>query len=241
MKGKQHMSFNEYDLLNDKEQSEFANVVNALLFQNYVVERVFNSSKGKFETNSDYRFIEYNHAVVRDYLKMIGWELIMDDMNGVISVKNDNFSNSINLNKTTTLFLLILRLIYEEKQSKASLSKDINVKLSEILYKLEVFKVFEKKNPPEYEIIPALKLLKKYQILEKKAGEYAHPDTIFIIYPSITHALKSENLLELIKRFDVVNKNKNDKLSNEQDDSAIEPINLLEDIHEEEIDNEGDY
>lgn len=232
------MPVSDYETLSDKYKEEFAHVINTLLFQNYVVERLYNPGKAKFEMSSDYRFIDYNRDLVRDYLRMMGWELVEDTMNSVYSVKNITFSNSRNLTRVETLFLLVLRLIYEEKQSKASLSRDVDVKLSEILNKFEVFKLFEK-NPTDSEIKPALKLLKKYQIIEKRHGTYTDIDTIFIIYPSIVHALSGENLVEIIKKYDPSYRKKSREDAGFVGETDDEPQHEVEEeVDDEELENE---
>ena len=194
------MPMNEFENFNDKQKEDFARVINTLLFQNYLVERVYNTSKEKYETDSEYRFLDSNRRLVGEYLEMMGWKLFEDDMNGVYSVRNESLQKIKKLTRLETLLLLLLRLIYDEKQSRASLSRDIEVKLSEILNKFEVFKLLEK-NLTDTEIKTSMKFLKRYKIIEKKNGEYTNPDTTFVIYPSIIHAFKNENLEEIIKTY----------------------------------------
>lgn len=160
------MNIELWDKLSNDEKQKFARVINTLLVKTFVLEKKYSKVENKTVINDDYRFIEYNTSLVTQFLKMMGWDLIEDDLNGVYMIKNDDFSNYDNFGKMATIFILVLRLLYEEAQETVSANRDIVVKLSDILNKIEVFKLLDK-NPPLSERKVALVKLKKHEIIDK--------------------------------------------------------------------------
>lgn len=208
-----------YKSFNDKNKEDFITVINRLLFTNYIVERTY--ERGKAVTNPDYRFISYNKAVCAEYLEMIGWELVSDELNGVYSIKNDYFSNSISMNRTTSLILLSIRLIFEEKISKSSYQKDVMIQLSEIFAKFEAFKIFDR-IPPAADLKEAFALLHRFNIIDKIQGDYPSPDCIIVIYPSITHAITNKDVTHILAQYEQKKSNvidNQDKLVNDETDT----------------------
>lgn len=194
------MNISLWDNLSDEEKIKFGDSINTLLTKTYVLERKYSNSENKPIINSKYRFIQYNESLVRDYLSMIGWELIDDNFNGVYMVQNEQFNNYINLGKIATIFLLVLRLIYEEAQETASANRDVIIKLSDILNKIEIFKLMQK-NPSYTDCKQALIKLKKFEIIDKITGDYDSPDSRYIVYPSIIYCINEKNIQGIMNSF----------------------------------------
>jgi len=217
------MYLEAYDKFTEYDKGKFAKVVNTLLTKTFVLEKKFNSKLNKTVINDDYRFIEYNSPLVKEYLKFIGWELVEDYIHGVYMIQNSEFNNYVRFDKTTTVFLLVLRLIYEEKQETVSTSRETIIKLSEILNKVEVFKLLNK--VPQIKIKNAITKLIVHEIIDNVRGDYDLPDSLFIINPSIIHCITDNNLKGMLKSYTEIKQN--DESGNEEE--LIESEDLLED------------
>lgn len=194
------MNLELWDKLSSDEKQKFARVINTLLVKTFVLEKKYSTSESKTVINDDYRFIEYNTSLMTQFLKMMGWNLVEDDFNGVYMIKNDEFSNYVNLGKMATIFILVLRLLYEEAQETVSTNRDIVVKLSVILNKIEVFKLLDR-IPSATERRAALIKLKMHEIIDKVKGEYESPDSMYIIYPSIIHCINEKSIQNILNTF----------------------------------------
>lgn len=207
------MNFNSYYTLDSKSKEEFTRLINVLLNQTFIVERKYNISKDKMEINKDYKFIESNKELLVEYFSIMGYSLKENYRQGVFYLVNNESSNYVNLNKLTTIYLLVLKLLFEEKQGVASLNNNVIVSLDEIHKKIEIFKLFNK-IPAISAIKSSFSILKKYQIVEKIKGNY-ESDTRFIIYPSIIHILSNDDILNILSHFEG---EKEDLIENDSND-----------------------
>jgi hypothetical protein len=194
----------QFENLTDPEKEGFREVLNTLLSQTFVLERKFNTYKGNLETNRYYRFIERNRDIVAGYLRIGGWELAEDPANGVFYIKSESQGSLVSLDKLTTMIFLVLRLMFEEKKGTASLNRQVLVTIQDLLDKLKVLQLMEKK-PSEILFRASLAKLRKFSLIDKVGGgDYTHPDTSLIIYPSVIHLVDSEVLAAVIKEFTAV-------------------------------------
>ncbi len=106
------------------------------------------------------------------------------------------------LPKLATLYILVLKLIYDEQMAAVSTSINVYTTISEIHDKLGNYRLF-KKQPSVTEIRRAIALLKKYQILEPlDVLEDLDGDNRMIIYPSINVVLFGDDVRSLLESFE---------------------------------------
>ena len=105
------------------------------------------------------------------------------------------------LPKLATLYLLILKLIYDEQMATLSTSVNIYTSLGEIHEKLGNYRLF-KKQPSPTDIRRAVTLLKKYQVVEPlDLLEDLNGDSRLIIYPCINVVLFGDDVRVLLESF----------------------------------------
>ena len=67
-----------YNELTNSEKDNFKRVLSLILSKTFIVNRIFDGNQNTFKSNSDYRFIDRNIELFRDYLEIAGYRLIKD-------------------------------------------------------------------------------------------------------------------------------------------------------------------
>ncbi len=116
----------------------------------------------------------------------------------VISIQGQFSSARKKLDKETTLYILALRLFFDEKIKEFNGSSTIVVRVAEFIDKLLEYGIKDKK-PNLQALSRCLRYLSTVGILGKKSGKWEDADTMFIIYPSIKLLLPNERLDEKLK------------------------------------------
>lgn len=100
-----------YDQLAPGEQTQFAEAVRRLLSDGLIWR----------EDEQDrrvYNFLVRRRDLVVDYLAVAGWDLRYDERATVFQVVHRDGAHRRRLNRDTTIWLLLLRLIYAEKRER---------------------------------------------------------------------------------------------------------------------------
>ncbi len=92
----------------------------------------------------------------------MGIEVVENSQLGLIYIRGEQVVGE-KLPKLATLYVLILKLIYDEQMSSVSTSVNVVTTLSEIHEKLATYRLL-KKQPSVSEIRRSLAMLKKYQV-----------------------------------------------------------------------------
>jgi hypothetical protein len=69
-----------------------------------------------------YNFIRRHQSLVEQYLDLIGWQLTVDERLSIAHVSHREGAHRYRFNRDTTLWLLVLRLLYAEQRESLSLS-----------------------------------------------------------------------------------------------------------------------
>lgn len=190
----------EYDNLSAEAVLKFQKAVTRLLRCTYI-NRI--KSDG-ISWDDDYLFIEEKFKLFQDYFEFGGYEVIHNRDISVISVQSQFSSARKRLDKETTLYVLALRLFFDEKTKEFNASSTIFVRVSEFIDKLLEYGIRDKK-PNLQTLSKCLRYLSTVGILGKKTGNWEDVDTIFIIYPAIKLLLPNERLDEKLKLIEGVN------------------------------------
>jgi len=186
-----------YDKLSSKDKEEFKFVVNKLLLENYILRDVYSEKDKMMRTNYDYRFIERHKTIMESYLEYSGWQLSIDNKYGVAYVSNVYELNKVSFNKMSTIFLLVLRLIYDEEREKLSLKSEVMITTHDLISKLLSVGVFKKK-PANKIIETILGQVSKYNVVSKGMGSWSDAETKLIIYPTILFIMTDAKINELV-------------------------------------------
>jgi len=96
-----------YQKLSDNDRESFRIALNLLLTESFLIRSLDAHSRA-------YRFAAANIEILDAYLELAGWSLRTDEHLGVISFEGPA-SARLQLKKDESIFLLTLRLLYEEK------------------------------------------------------------------------------------------------------------------------------
>jgi hypothetical protein len=192
--------------LNNSEQEEFRRLLNYLLSRTFLVRDIYDAKEAMMKINPDYRFVERNFDLFMDYLSFSGWTLLKDSNYGVIALENAYEYNRVRLNRTTTLILYLLRLIFEEEREKVTLRHEVVTTTGQIVHKMITLGLVKKK-PADRELIDALRQLSRHNLLEKLEGAWEEAETKLLILPSILFVITNEKISRMYETFAVEEEN----------------------------------
>jgi len=163
--------------LNDSERGQLRSTLNLLFTESFLVRSIDNHA-------SAYRFAVANFSLLEDYLEVSGWSLRKDELLGVVAFQGPPGAR-LHLSKDETIFLLILRLLFEEKAGEIALHGERTVRQEDIHEKYHVLA------EASWKKTRYLSMLRRFQVLRliRVVGPEADPESTVILYPSIPFAL----------------------------------------------------
>lgn len=144
------------------------------------------------DTASDYNYIWNNQDAFREYFDILGYELIIEEQNGVIGLNNPAGTGRIHLKKIESILILILRLLYIEKRKQLSQIDDVIIIADEIYDKYNMLKMNAKLDKTTMR--NALGMFQRYHLIGRLDPDVSNPDTRIMIYPSILFAVTVSSL-----------------------------------------------
>ena len=190
------MWMDELKSLNDRDRESFSRLVNLLLARTFLVRERVDLRDKSLVIDRDFRFLERYHSLLCGYLAVAGWDLNLDVHLGVAALSNRFGSNRYRLNKFETYFLLVLRLIYAEAAEKLTLRRDVTCSVRDLLEKLSMFNLLEKKLSDK-SLSEGLSTLREFNLIDRVEGEWSEPETQLVIYPSVLLAVNEEQIRQL--------------------------------------------
>lgn len=190
-----------YDRLTNSEKEEFKRLLNYLLSRNFIIRDIYDQKDGMMKISPDYRFVERNYELFAEYLGYAGWMLQKDSNYGVIALGNAYEYNRVRLDRSTTLILYILRLIFEEEREKIALRNEILTTVGQIVHKMIALGLVKRK-PSDRELADALRQLAGHNIIQKISGAWEEADTKILILPSILFVVTNEKIGRMYEIFE---------------------------------------
>lgn len=222
-----------FDLLPEEEQQQLTEVIQTLLKQTFVLERKYEKRTGRFTFNREYRMLSKHLEFLKAYFKIAGMEIAENIPSGVIYIQGAGIAPE-RLSKLATIYLLILKLIYDEQMASASTSINIYTTLGDMNERVGSFHLL-KERPSLTEIKRTLTLLKKYQLVEVLDPlEELESETRIIIYPCINVVLLGEDAKLLLESF------QEEKEPEAEQEAVFEAETEEIDEGEEEVKTDGD-
>ncbi|MCA1066036.1 DUF4194 domain-containing protein (plasmid) [Rossellomorea sp. AcN35-11] len=175
-----------YDLLTEKDKEKFTKIVQHFLYRPFLL-------KEREEDKLLYRFCELHYDLIATHLEISGIKLHHAKYQYMYYVEHASARNRYNLTLNESLFLFILRLLYEEALNVASISKEIIVSNKQVLEKYNALQI-KKRQPSQDEHTRILRLFERYALIEHKEGSIANEDGLFVVYPSIAVVINPEKL-----------------------------------------------
>lgn len=199
-----------------KDKDEFRRVCNKLMSICFICKR----NEG---TKSDYYFILRFKDMFLRYLDVLGYSLEINEEYGVIQMINRENYNHLNLRLNDSIILLILRILYDEKKRELSLT-DVVINLGDIQEKYLSLKIREKQID-KTTMSNALRLFRRFNLIELLDRELMQEDARIVIYDSILMAVRVEDIKrvnEMLALYRKGKENKNEEAAEDQADQLAQ-------------------
>ena len=173
------------DVLENVPKDKFRATANKLLNECFIIK------KNK-DTISDYNFILNYRDYFISLFDVLGYELVIQENQGVIGINNPAGTGRIHLKKIESMLLLILRLLYIEERKKVSQTSDVVVIVDQVYDKYNMLKMQNKLDKTN--LRNSMGLFRRYHLIQNLDADMSNPDTRVIIYPSILLAVANSSL-----------------------------------------------
>lgn len=181
-----------FEILNESvaQKDKFRIAANKLLNHGFLLKK-------REDTKKDFMFVKQNYEMFVTYFELIGYDLKINEEQGVIGMVNQFGTGRVELSKYESIMLLILRLLYIEKRKElATYTEEVTVLMEEIREKYAMLKLKTKPNMDKGMEKNFVKIFRKYNIIQNLDTDVNQADTRIVIYPSILMAVTVENINE---------------------------------------------
>ena len=189
-----------YESLTDEEKDRMKEVIQALFRQTFLLERKYDRRSGRMTSVKEYKIAEKHIDFLREYFMVSGISLRQNVHMGVIYIQEEALWGE-KLPRMATIYLLVLKLLYDEQMASASSSSHVAVTMGMLNGRAGEFHVLSSLPSPT-EMRRTIALLKKYQIIEPlDVLEELDENTRLVIYPCINAVLMGDSVRELLNTF----------------------------------------
>lgn len=181
-----------FEILNESvaQKEKFRIAANKLLNHCFILKK-------REDTKKDYMFVKQNLEMFVTYFELLGYDLKINEDQGVIGLVNQFGTGRVELSKYESILLLILRLLYIEKRKElATYSEEVTVLMEEIREKYAMLKIKAKPNLDKGMERNLVKVFRRYNIIQNLDSDVNQADARIIIYPSVIMAVTVENVNE---------------------------------------------
>ena len=205
------------DVLENVPKDKFRATANKLLNECFILK------KNK-DTISDYNFILNYRDYFISLFDVLGYELVIQEDQGVIGINNPAGTGRIHLKKIESMLLLILRLLYIEERKKISQTGDVVIIVDQVYDKYNMLKMQNKLDKTT--LRNSMGLFRRYHLIQNLDADMSNPDTRVIIYPSILLAVANTSLDDLYQsakdKLDKYGRGGEDRADSSDDEEADE-------------------
>ena len=205
------------DVLENIPKDKFKATANKLLNECFIIK------KNK-DTVSEYNFILNYRDYFVSLFDVLGYELVIQEDQGVIGINNPAGTGRIHLKKIESMLLLILRLLYIEERKKVSQTGDVIVIVDQVYDKYNMLKMQNKLDKTT--LRNSMGLFRRYHLLQNLDSDMSNPDTRVIIYPSLLLAVANTSLDDLYQsakdKLDKYGRGGEDRADSSDDEEADE-------------------
>ena len=157
----------QYENLNAYEKGEFRRLGNYLLSHTYMVRFTYDPSEETTLPNADYNMVMRLFDIFRDYFEVTGWKLTKDDTYGVVALISEYKHNRFRLDRFTTLFLYVCRLIYEENRENENSYHVVKTDTASVVEKMKTLGLLKGGKSNQKERLDAQSALAHFNIIQK--------------------------------------------------------------------------
>lgn len=189
-----------YEELSPEDQKKVTESVQALYRQTFLLERRYDRKTKRYQMNREYYECGRHLEFLKAYFGIMGIEVVENSQMGVIYIRGEQVIGE-KLPKLATLYILVLKVLYDEQMSAVSTSVNAMTSLGEIHEKLGTYRLL-KKQPSVTEIRRTIALLKRYQIIEPlEVLEEMDGKSPMVIYPTVNVVLMGDDVRALIETY----------------------------------------
>ena len=179
--------------MSEADKERFKQSANKLLTNCFIV-------KSNEALKTHFTFITQKYLEFTEFFGYLGYEIFKNDLYGVIGISNLSGTGRLQLKKYETILLLILRLIYIEKRQELTLNNQILITVSDIHEKFFILNLNQKQVLDKTTLKDAMRLFKKYNLIQLLDRDVINEDSRIILYPSILFAINNENITEVYEK-----------------------------------------
>ena len=192
--------FEYYKELATTDQEKLKDVITQLLAQSFILERKYDRKKGRMVLNKDFYFCENHMEFLTQYFEVAVIRMQKNTELGSIYIQG-NATLGEKLPKLSTIYLLLLKLLYDEKMASVSSSVNVVVTFAELNTKVGEFRLVKGLSSLS-EVKRAFGILKKYQMVEVLDSlDELSEQTRILVYPCINLVLLQEDMVGLLQSF----------------------------------------
>lgn len=189
-----------YSRLMQEEREDLRRAVQLLYRQTFVLERKCDRRSSRMTFNRDYRICSRHLEFLQDYFEIMGVSLRENVQDGIIYLQGESLVGD-KMTRTATLYLLILKVIYDEQMASVSNSSQVFTTLGDMNEKLGGFGLIERQLPWS-DVRRSIAFLKRFQLVEPlDVMEEMDSRTRLLIYPSIHLVLLGDDVRALLDSF----------------------------------------
>lgn len=172
------------------QKEKFRIAANKLLNQCFLLRK-------REDTKKEYIFVRQNRELFIPFFDLMGYELKINEVQGVIGIVNQFGTGRLALGKYESVFLLILRILYVEKRKElGTFTEEVTVLMEEIREKYAMLRIKAKPLLDKGIERHMTSLFRRYNLIRNLDSDVIQPDARIIIYPSILMAVTVEDINE---------------------------------------------
>ncbi|MNW48890.1 hypothetical protein D3C74_262800 [compost metagenome] len=194
--------------LADSERVRLREAINRLLEVNLLV---------KDKEREIYAVIRRNRAELSAYFQFLGWELTVDERHECVYLHIQDSRLRRRLDRDHTVWLLVLRLLYEEKRQGLTLSDYPMVTLYDIRSKYETFRL-EWINRSVLDKL--IRLCIQFQLLETLDNDNRTDDARFKLFHTWMYVIQVDEIKQLTERLERYETGQEGGILDEMDDTV---------------------
>ncbi len=194
-----------------KDRDEFQRVCNKLMSICFLCRQ-------NEQTRADYYFVLRHKEVFEHYLDILGYTLEVNENLNVIQLVNRENYNHVNLKLNDSIILLLLRILFDEKSRELSVT-DVVINVGDIQEKYRSMQIRDKQID-KTTMNNALRLFKRYNLIELLDKDMMQEDARILIYNSILMAVRADDIRRVSEMLSKYRKGGNPTDENPQEDQA---------------------
>mgnify|MGYP001226821910 CR=1 FL=1 len=196
------------EAMGESDKLKMSAALNRLMANNFLV---------KERDRETYMFLRRNREAAQAFFRFLQWEFILDERHEVVYVQGPDSALRRSFTRDETIWMLILRLIYQEKREALSLSEFPMTTLYEIRAKYDTFRL------PWVNATTLDKLVRlcaRSQLLDALDSDVRSDDCRFRLFHSWMYFINMEEVKALAERIERYHQKKEDGLFDEMDEET---------------------